>query len=221
MSYGTRNTNNTTKRTLNMKKTANAKPQLAIAEALDEIYGAVKNSRQASVTVISRYTAAIAVNFTDWMGKTLPWARHPYAQFVLKDNLCCEATEDHVGMLHKFAHDCGALPRYQHHQWTHVEVTHIRRLLADPVSAGLAGVALCAILETASESFIPDLAERAAECGCRDLTYTNTHGAADIEHSRAFLKALELESRMGYQDPQFTIRCAADFAADLFEKIYK
>src|SRR5688572_17854799 len=70
-----------------------------------------KKEKIDSRTVISRYTAAIAVNFTDWMGKTLLWASHEKSKYVLPDNLHYESKEDHVGMLLDFARQSNALPR--------------------------------------------------------------------------------------------------------------
>ena len=173
-----------------------------------------------SRTVIARYTAAVAVNFTDWIGKTIPWARHELAVHALVDNLRCEAEEDHVGMLLRFAECSGALPGREDYAHTANEVAAIRQLFADTSNAGFLGVALCAILENTSEIFIPDLARRAEECGCDDLTYTEKHGVADITHSEAFSIAWAAEMTMGYKNPMEEAKISAHAAVGLIARIY-
>lgn len=69
--------------------------------------------------------------------------------------------------------------------------------------------------------FIPDLEERAIELGSANLRYTEIHGIADIEHSEAFLKALELELTMGYENGEAKAFHVVDIALALVEKIYK
>lgn len=173
-----------------------------------------------SQVVIARYTAAMAVNFTDWIGKTIPWIRHEIAYCALVDNLRCEAGQDHVGMLLRFATFSESMPTRENYAYIHDEVANIRKLFAEPATAGLSGVALCATLEVTSEVFIPDLADRAVDLGCADLTYTNVHGEADAEHGRALLKAVEAEATMGFHDAGYFIENAAQRAVALISRIY-
>lgn len=191
-----------------------------ISKAKTQVEEIVSNSKVDSRTVIARYTAAIAVNFTDWIGKTIPWARHETARHALVDNLRCESVQDHVGMLLRFAALSKALPSREEFAHTDEEVSAIRKLFAEPATSGLSGVALCAVLENTSEIFIPDLARRAKECGCTDFTYTDVHGEADVEHSNAFTKATEAEQTMGYRDPEFFITGAMEAAVNLIARIY-
>ena len=181
---------------------------------------AVRNSKTLSSEIIARYTAAIAVNFTDWLGKSLPWVRHELAYHTLVDNLRCESVEDHVGMLLRFARLCNVIPTPDDYRYTEDEVRRIRELFQSPVTAGLSGLVLCMVLENTSEIFIPDLERRGMECGCDDFTYTDAHGVADVAHSRAFLKAVEAEQGMGYRDSNYLINFAADTATDLIVRIY-
>ena len=194
--------------------------QMYIDRAKEEVRQIVEASTVDSTTLIARYTAAVAVNFTDWIGKTLPWARHELATCALVDNLRCEAEQDHVGMLLRFAELSGATPDAEHYAHTAAQVAAIRQLFADSTNAGISGVALCAVLENTSEIFIPDLAKRATELGCTDLTYTNVHGEADVEHSDAFAKATAAELTMGYPRGEIFAGRAAAVAVELIRRIY-
>ena len=191
-----------------------------ISNAKNEVGRIIAHSKVDSRTIIARYTAAVAVNFTDWIGKTIPWARHETARHALVDNLRCEAVHDHVRMLLNFAALSKAMPDREDYAHTYDEVTDIRKLFAEPTTAGLSGVALCAVLENTSEIFIPDLARRAKECGCTDFEYTNVHGEADVEHSDAFLRATEAEQTMGYRNPEYFVRDATELAVALIARIY-
>lgn len=191
-----------------------------ISSAKTQVREIVSNSNTDSRTVIARYTAAVAVNFTDWIGKTIPWVRHEVARYALVDNLRCESVNDHVGMLQRFAAFSNAVPSHPDYAYTSEEVAAIRKLFAEPKTAGLSGVVLCAVLENTSEIFILDLARRARERGSTDFTYTDVHGEADIEHSTAFAKATEAEMTMGYSDVDFHLIAAMDCAVRLIAKIY-
>src|SRR6185503_914166 len=88
-----------------------------IRKAREAVSGFVKTAEEYPNPrfIIARYTAAIAVNFTDWMGKTCPWARHELAQHALKDNLRCEQADNHAGMLLNFAAQANAMPSEEHY----------------------------------------------------------------------------------------------------------
>lgn len=172
-------------------------------------------------TVIARYTAAFAVNFTDWIGKTIPWVRHEKARYALIDNLRCESVEDHIEMLYEFSSECGAFPELEHFRHTWSEVNGIRKLFCDPNEAGLLGLTVLTILENTSTIFIPDLAERAKRLGCKVFTYTDKHGEADAEHSTAFREALKAEVKMGYPEWENLVLKAKGRAVNLIGQIYE
>ncbi len=110
--------------------------------------------------LIGRYTAAFAVNFTDWIGKTYPWVRHELAQHALKDNLRCEQTQDHIGLLMRLASACKATPTMQDHRDACEQVIAIRKnLTRTNTNAGLRGLAILAHLESMSEVFIQCLVQ--------------------------------------------------------------
>ncbi len=173
-----------------------------------------------SRTIIARYTAAFAINFTDWLGKTLLSVRHPTARHALEDNLRCETKEDHTTMLQRFAKLCDALPSREHFAHTEKEVRYIRELLADFDTAGLVGISLFAVLESTSIVFMPDLAHRAKGCGCTNFTYPDTHGEADTAHSDAFIEALVAEKKSDYDDSDRFIHQGVYAGLGLIDKIY-
>ncbi len=191
-----------------------------IDQATEDVRQIVERAHVDSMTMIARYAAAFAVNFTDWMGRTILWVRHEKSRYVLADNLRCESVEDHVGMLLQFAELSGALPARVHFATVRREVSEIRHLFRDPLTAGLSGMVLLTVLEVTSEVFIPDLAERARRCGCTNFTYTDVHGSADIAHSLAFTEAVKGEATMGYIDAEAIMRKAADAAVTLMRRIY-
>ncbi len=170
--------------------------------------------------LIQNYTAAFGGNFTDWIGKTLPWVRSPEAKFALTDNQRCEQTEDHVGMLLNFAAHCKAVPEKENYEHVAKEVADIRELFRDIQTAGLSGVMLLAVLELTSEIFISKLEEWAISLGCEDLNYTRSHGVADEKHSQALLRALEAELEMGYIDFRFLLTNSTKLAVNLLEQIF-
>ena len=90
-----------------------------ITDTKEMIQYKVGNSKASDRDVLARYTAATAVNFTDWVGKTIPWVRHELSRQVLIDNLRCETVDDHVGMLLNFATLSGAMP--ERADYAHVE----------------------------------------------------------------------------------------------------
>jgi hypothetical protein len=192
-----------------------------IANARNRVQKAIDSaSKSNDYAIISRYYAAIAVNFTDWIGKTIPFTRSRLANKVLVENLRCESEEDHIGMLLNFVKLSKALPDWEDYCRTESEVAAIRSLFKDFRFSGLYGTALCAAFENLSEVFIPDLAERALSCGCNDFTYTDKHGEADIEHSRALLEATVAESEQDYEHAEQMVETAIDAAADLIIRIY-
>lgn len=169
---------------------------------------------------VQQYTAAFAVNFTDWIGKTLPWVRSPEAKFALLDNLRCEQEEDHVGMLEHFALQCDALPQRSHYVHVYGKISLVRELFRDVTTAGLHGLVVLSVLENTSEIFIPRLEEIGKVLGCRNLKYTEVHGVADAEHSKLLLKASEAEAQMGYPDQNIFALRGLDRSIQLIRRIF-
>lgn len=196
---------------------------LLIQEARKEVEGFVMPADEYTDhrLIIARYVAAFAVNFTDWIGKTLPWARHELAQFALRDNLRCEQGQDHIGMLLNFARQAGVHATDLGSYHVSQKVAMIRNLLRDTSNAGLAGLVILSVLEETSKIFIPVLEDMGRRLGITDLTYTQVHGEADAQHSEAFIRALKAELAVGYQDYDILTRSAANAAVGLLQKIFE
>lgn len=192
--------------------------KLLLDKAEHKVQRSVKRCQEGSFEVIACYTAAIAGNFQLWLAFTT--ARDPYARWVIEDNLTLEKQEDHVGMLRNFAKFSEATPGRECYDHVERDVAAINKLFTNPRNCGLSGIALVAMLENTSKIFIPDLALRAKQRGCTNFTYTDKHGEADVAHSSAFLKALELEMTMGYEVPGKIVQKAIDAGVALIAKIY-
>lgn len=193
---------------------------LLIQSAKNNVSEIVLNSKAEPRSVLARYTAATAVNFTDWLGKTTPWVRHEDSYRALVDNLRCEAEHDHVGMLLEFAKLSKSSPEKEDYELVSDDVSKIRALFKDSTLSGIRGLALSAFLENTSEIFIPDLAQKAKSLGCSNFTYTDVHGEADKEHSEAFVNALKSEVTMGYENPENLITEVFETSLNLLRRVY-
>ena len=191
-----------------------------ILEAQEQVSKIIRCSNARHRDVIARYHAVMAVNFTDWMGKTIPWVESSDALVVLKDNIQCEIEEDHIGMLDRFAQYSGAMPDKEDYFFVQECVVKIRNLLKDSTTRGLAGITLCAVLENTSLRFIPDIAVRAKTLGSNDLGYTDSHGKADIKHAKFMRDAMMYELMVGYKDDKKIVKDATDAAIFCIDTIY-
>ena len=168
--------------------------------------------------VIRRYTAAIEGNFLAWMGGASISARSVVSKFAADENLWVEIRDDHPSMLRNFAKCTKTEPDAEDFQYVHSEVMKIRNLVGE--LSGVKNIALIATLENTSTSFIPYLAELAKRLGCTDLTYTDIHGEADIEHANQFLEALSDEQNQGYQSAEKEIDDTLALTLGLLKKIF-
>ncbi len=201
----------------------NSLVQRELRKALDCVSGKLRTSydHDEARIIIARYTAAFAVHFISWVGMTIPWARHERARFALTDNLRCEQTQDHVGMLLAFTEAAGVIVRLGDYEHVGTVVTQIRESFTKTGHAGLYGTALLACLELTSKDFIPVLEGmgRYLELTIDELNYTGVHGKADAEHARALIEALVAEAGE-HEDPAPVIKEAIHHATRLLERIF-
>jgi len=169
-------------------------------------------------TIIKRYVAAFEGNFLTWMGGASISARSVVSKFAADENLWVEIRDDHPSMLRNFAKCSKAEPDATDFQYVHNEVMKIRNLVSD--LSGVKNITLMTALENTSASFIPYLAELAKQLGCKDLTYTDVHGEADIEHANQFLEALSDEQKLGYQNAENEIDDTLVLTLGLLRKIF-
>jgi hypothetical protein len=152
------------------------------------------------------------------MGGASISARSVVSKFATDENLWVEIRDDHPSMLRDFAKCTKAEPNAEDFQYTHNEVMKIRNLVSE--LSGVKNIALMATLENTSASFIPYLAELAKRLGCKNLTYTDIHGEADVEHADQFLEALSDEQNLGYQNTEKEIDETISLTLDLLKKIF-
>ena len=191
-----------------------------IERANARVAEAVSSCETASATVIARYTAAMAVNYTDWMGKTYPWLRAQEAKNVLIESMKDKQAGDHIGMMEFFAQQASALPSDSDHAHVKFQVVEIRQMLANTAAAGLNGLMLLTLLEHASEIIGPNLELRAKSCGAYDFSYIQRHATASAKNRRRFLEATEEESKRGYTNINATLVGATEAGIALIHKIW-
>ncbi len=74
------------------------------------------------------------------------------------------------------------------------------------------------MLENTSPEFVPYLKELGKKVGCKDFTYTDVHGEADITHAQELYRGLVEE--MNYTNaPWKTVATASDNTIKFLEDI--
>lgn len=193
-----------------------------MAKATNEIReflpDASKLSKEQAKKIIQRYTAAIEGNFLSWMGGGAISARSVISKFAVDENLWVEIKDNHPGMLRKFAKDCNAEPNSEDYRYAENEVNAVREIVAD--LSGIKTITLMATLENTSTAFVPFLAQLGKKLGCKDFTYTDVHGEADIEHADQFLQSLTDEQSLGYQNASKEINNTIKATLVLLRKIF-
>ena len=140
-------------------------------------------------SVVSNYGAAIEPNFVQWMYDTYLSVESYRAKKVLDENLHTEIADDHRRMLRNFVRDCG-VDTHLVLSLQDVSVPVLKMWALFVVGSGLSNLSVITALENASLTFIPYLAEIGEKLGCKDFTYTNVHGAADIGHATSLRDGL-------------------------------
>jgi hypothetical protein len=172
---------------------------------------------------IARYVLAFAVNFTDWIGKSLQGIKSPDAEVALIRNLVCEMKEDHISMLFDFGWQAGAVFYVGIGTAEQGEVfkrlAQIRKFFTRVETCGLVGLSFLTALESISDLFIPVLEQLGASCGVTDFTYINHHGEADKEHTVDLVNALKAEASW-HNDPKALIHAGAINAVALLGAVF-
>ncbi|MBI2106582.1 iron-containing redox enzyme family protein [Candidatus Woesearchaeota archaeon] len=157
-------------------------------------------------------------NFLSWMGGASISARSVLSKFAVDENLLVEIKDNHPGMLRKFAKECKAEPNSEDYKYSENETNAVRKIVAE--LSGIKAITLMATLENTSSTFIPFLAELGKKLGCKDFTYTDVHGEADIEHANQFLEALTDEQYLGYPTPEKDIDNTIRITLILLKKVF-
>lgn len=168
--------------------------------------------------IIQRYTAAIEGNFLSWMSGATISVSSIISKFAVDENLWVEIKDNHPGILRLFAQQVNAEPNSEDYRYVQKELNAVREIVAE--LSGIKTIALMAVLENTSATFIPFLAELGKRLGAKDFTYTDVHGEADIEHANQFLEALTDEKSLGYINPDKSIDEAINLTIALLRKIF-
>jgi len=177
-----------------------------------------KLNKEQAIKIIQRYVSAIEGNFLTWMGGASISSRSVISKFAADENLWVEIKDNHPGRLRKFAKDCKAEPNSEDFKYVEKEVNGVRKIIAE--LSGIKAIALMATLENTSAAFIPFLSDLGKKLGCKDLTYTEIHGEADIEHANQFLEALTDEQNLGYPNPIKDIDNTIEITLVLLNRIF-
>lgn len=167
--------------------------------------------------IIRRYVAAFEGNFIAWVAAAVVSARSTAARLAAYENLQVELKEDHPTLLRHFATHLNAEPYTADFRKVADAVQRIRKLIAE--MSGLKTTALLAVIENVSQVEIPYLEQLARKLGSSDLTYTEVHTQADINHANQFIEALFHEIQTHYHHPDSDIDEAVQAAVNLHEAI--
>jgi len=172
--------------------------------------------------ILARYKLAIEPNFVPWMQRALDTARSEITRNALSENIQAEVSQDHPKMLRDFVESSGVIITPEHYSQISRPVQNIWRLSGN--SCSVTNVAIAATLESTSPKFIPYVENLGKKLGCRDFTYTNAHGEADIKHAEELQRGLveEVTLARGYEDrPWNTSASAVNITTEFLESLFR
>lgn len=175
-------------------------------------------SKTQTKSIVKRYTAVFEGNFIGWMSSVTVTARSVLTRFFASENLHVELSHDHAGLLRKFSTACDATPGDEDLRATSTSVEQIRDMLSEV--NGLKNTTLLAVLENSSTTFIPLLESIATSFGSNELTYTQIHGEADIDHAEQFLMALSAEYNEDYDNHEALVDETIQTCLNLLFRIF-
>lgn len=167
--------------------------------------------------ILGRYRVAIEPNFIAWMTQAYQNCRSERARKVLWQNIYDEITQDHPKMLRNFITECKVEITPSIYERVANSVLDIWNVFSNKNS--LQNITIAAILENTSPIFIPYLAAIGRKLECKDFTYTDTHGLADIEHARELYEGT-LEEMKHANNAWSTISNTTDKTISFLEKIF-
>jgi hypothetical protein len=142
--------------------------------------------------IIAKYWCFVELlSFWSVMWYAYFWAKSEAGKEALIDNIDCEGKQNHQMMLNTFLEECDAVYDKKISQYMREVLKPARTILqkyANQESA-FAHIVFLTLAENTSLEFIPRLAQGAQRLWCKDMTYTDVHGEADIKHAQLFEKA--------------------------------
>ena len=148
--------------------------------------------------IIAKYWCFVELlSFWSVMWYAYFWVKSEIGKEALSDNLDCEGKENHQMMLNVFLEECDAVYDKQTSQYMREVLKPAWSVLqkyANQESA-FAHIVFLTLAENTSLEFVPRLAQWAAKLWCKNMTYTDVHGEADIKHAQLFEKAFYDEQK--------------------------
>ena len=184
---------------------------------IEKVLVPVKNlTVEQARNIVGTYRVAIEPNFIPWMLRAYQTVRSDKAKKVIGQNIHDEIAQDHPKMLRDFAQSCGVIVTEEHYRRASQPVLDMWDIFAK--KNGIMDLTVAATLENTSLLFIPYLAKIGRKLGCKDFTYTDVHGVADIKHARDLYDGLVEE--MGNSNcPVKEIVAAGDQTISFLTKI--
>jgi hypothetical protein len=144
--------------------------------------------------IIARYTAVLEGNFIYWMTAAHLSVASDEARAIIRENLHEEVSDNHPGMLRKFAIAAEAVPT----DWDSLAVSRDLENVRSFVGrlCGVRTVLMMAFFEGFITRFMPYLAELADRRGSSEREYTDVHGVVDVVHTEDLFRALAAEMRL-------------------------
>jgi hypothetical protein len=169
--------------------------QESIQGKIDEMIGSLPDPAHLSPEerrgIIARYTAVLEPNFIYWMTATFLSVSSVEAHDIIEDNLREEITDNHPGMLRKFAVGAHSVPTDSDLFAVHRKLQDVRSFVAKLRAVPL--ILMMAFFEGFIMRFMPYLAGLASSQGSAEREYTDVHGVVDITHTQELFRAFLFE----------------------------
>ena len=172
---------------------------LTIQQLLRSLPPATKISKTRARTIIARYTAILEGNFIPWMAAAYVATSSKTVKEIAFNNLRDEISQNHPGMLRKFAISANSAPTDKDYLAVHSGIEKVRWFVGE--LQGVEILIMLAFFENFIALFMPYLDDLAKKRGSKEFEYTDVHGVLDISHSDELFRAAqaEMQMRKGYK----------------------
>lgn len=207
-----------------MKNLVSSVLDASIQEVSAMLYPAKHLAEDDKKEILARYTAAFKPNFIAWMAGAEKACQSEYGRYACAENIVCEVSENHPGMIEDFVKPIECMPEKVHFEYIQEEVQSLWDILGNALKSkqGVVWVTMMWILEHTSAAFIPYIEEFALSLWETDTTYTQVHGEADIAHADQFSKAMFEESKFcNEQEAEKLMLLAKEKTLFLLKKVFQ
>ena len=141
--------------------------------------------------LIARYAAVLEGNFIYWMTAAYLSVASTEAHAIIRTNLLEEVSDNHPGMLRRFAMAARSIPTDRDALAVSRHLHGVREFVGRLSGARI--VIMMACFEGFIQRFMPYLEDLARRQGSSETQYTDVHGVCDIAHTQELFHALEAE----------------------------